>query len=313
MLEFAPEDLALLRLLSLLEARGYDFVAPTPLTHARVVGRRGGEPARGLRDVLGWSLPFRRESLDAEIASQLEAADVLESHHGLLKSRIRVSRVRGLLFVHSAFPTVSEDSVFLGPDSYRFAGFIAQELAARSWLGRAADVGGGAGVGALTAAAGRGCSRLIVSDVNPAALRFARISAAHAGTSLETIEASGAAELPADLDLVLANPPYIGGVPDQTYQDGGAGLGIQVALDWAAAVLPKLAQGGRFLLYSGSAILEGGHDVLKGELVALAENAGARLSYREIDPDVFGEELERPAYRSAERIAAVGAVLSRSR
>jgi hypothetical protein len=28
-------------------------------------------------------------------------------------------------------------------------------------------------------------------------------------------------------------------------------------------------------------------------------------TYEEIDPDVFGEELEAPAYRAADRIAAV--------
>jgi hypothetical protein len=28
--------------------------------------------------------------------------------------------------------------------------------------------------------------------------------------------------------------------------------------------------------------------------------------YEEIDPDVFGEELERPAYAHVDRIAAVG-------
>jgi hypothetical protein len=30
-----------------------------------------------------------------------------------------------------------------------------------------------------------------------------------------------------------------------------------------------------------------------------------RWSYAEVDPDVFGEELETPAYADADRIAAV--------
>ena len=30
-----------------------------------------------------------------------------------------------------------------------------------------------------------------------------------------------------------------------------------------------------------------------------------RFSYAELDPDIFGTELERPAYRNVERIAAV--------
>ena len=32
---------------------------------------------------------------------------------------------------------------------------------------------------------------------------------------------------------------------------------------------------------------------------------GTRHDYRELDPDVFGEELERPAYAQVERIAVV--------
>lgn len=38
---------------------------------------------------------------------------------------------------------------------------------------------------------------------------------------------------------------------------------------------------------------------------------GGSTSYDEIDPDVFGEELEQPAYAAAHRIAAVGLVVTR--
>jgi hypothetical protein len=38
---------------------------------------------------------------------------------------------------------------------------------------------------------------------------------------------------------------------------------------------------------------------------------GCRLDLEEIDPDIFGEQLELPAYRSVERIAAVRAIISR--
>ncbi len=40
-----------------------------------------------------------------------------------------------------------------------------------------------------------------------------------------------------------------------------------------------------------------------------AERFGCSLRYREIDPDIFGELLDEPAYREVERIAAIGAVL----
>jgi len=34
--------------------------------------------------------------------------------------------------------------------------------------------------------------------------------------------------------------------------------------------------------------------------------AASATIYRELDPDVFGEELERPAYARVERIAVIG-------
>ncbi|MBC8072319.1 MAG: SAM-dependent methyltransferase, partial [Deltaproteobacteria bacterium] len=47
------DDAALLDLLAALDACGYDFVTPTPATHARVVARSGH--GRTVRDLLGWS------------------------------------------------------------------------------------------------------------------------------------------------------------------------------------------------------------------------------------------------------------------
>jgi hypothetical protein len=61
------------------------------------------------------------------------------------------------------------------------------------------------------------------------------------------------------------------------------------------------------LLYSGAAIVDG-RDGLKTALEALP---GAAVRYAEIDPDVFGEELDKPPYAGVERIAAVGAVITR--
>ena len=55
-----------------------------------------------------------------------------------------------------------------------------------------------------------------------------------------------------------------------------------------------------------------GTDVLRKELVALCREAGASLAYEELDPDVFGSELDGAAYADVERIAAVGAVITAS-
>jgi hypothetical protein len=35
------------------------------------------------------------------------------------------------------------------------------------------------------------------------------------------------------------------------------------------------------------------------------------MRWRELDPDIFGEELGKPAYDDVERIAAIGAVVEK--
>jgi methylase of polypeptide subunit release factors len=305
----AEADAALLELLRRLDEAGYDFVTPTPLTHARVLARRGEEPGRSLRDILGWSLPFERSAAPKGLEPLLARAGALIEDRGRLKSAIRVSRLRGRLFIHSAYPTEAEDSVFFGPDSYRFADFVARTLPAGE-RGAVLDVGGGCGPGAITAADAAPAARVRLSDVNPQALRYARLAARHAGLELETAKAEGLAGAPEGLAVVLANPPYMA-ASSQTYRDGGDMHGARISVDWAQEALGKLAPGGRIILYTGSAILEGGRDELRGSLEALARAQGAAIAYSEIDPDVFGEELEREAYRDAERIAAVGCVITR--
>jgi methylase of polypeptide subunit release factors len=312
-----PEpDLALLGLLGELDRRGYDFTPPTPATHERVVARRSG-PQQGadagdLRDILGWSLPFAPDRAPRFLMEALEAAGALTPlADGRAKSALRVARVRGRLYLHSAFPTNQPDAVFLGPDSYRFADFIARELSPGQ-TGRVVDVGGGAGVGALTAVQVAPGVNATVTDINPAALRLARINAAHAGVPLSTLQTSGLDGAPDGIDVALANPPYMAD-STQTYRDGGDMHGGRLSADWAEQALAKLQPGGRLLLYTGSAILAGGRDELGEALRRLADDRGAALDYREIDPDVFGEELETDAYADVERIAVVTAVITARR
>lgn len=304
-------DEALLALLRRLEADGYDFVTPTPATHQRVLDKDPA-PARDVRDVLGWSRPFAPDALPREVFDLLDAAGVLVAETELWRSTIRVSRVRGLLFLHSAYPTDQEDAVFLGPDSYRFADFVAAELGPRQDLGIVADIGGGAGVGALTAAVGRAPRRLVLTDVNPKALRLARLNARHAGVAMEAVEASGLTGAPSGCDLVLANPPYIADHAGRAYRDGGGMHGGRLSLDWAKAAVPQLAPGGRMLLYTGAAVVKGGRNPLAEALAQLASPT-VSVTCRELDPDVFGEELEAPAYRDVERIAAIGVVITKAR
>lgn len=304
----ASRQEALLALLSRLEAEGYDFVTPTPLSHSRVLKRRAGETGRTLRDILGWSLPFEAKDAPRDLVAMLQAAGALRQEDGRLKSALRVSRLHGLLFLHSAYPTVAEDAVFLGPDSYRFADFVAAELTGEE-TGRIVDVGGGAGVGVLAAGRHAPDAELWLTDVNPKALCLARLNAQHAGMRLQAVAGDGLEGAPDRPAIVLANPPYIAAT-DQTYSDGGDLHGGRLSLEWASSALTSLGRGGRLLLYTGSAILDGGRDVLRERLEDLARRKGATIRYRELDPDVFGEELEKPAYRDVERIAAVGCVIA---
>ncbi|HEV2748275.1 MAG TPA: methyltransferase [Allosphingosinicella sp.] len=301
---------ALGRLLGRLRRAGYRFVTPTPASHARVVARPDKKEPRDLRDIFGWSLPFAPELLPAELADELAAAGLLARQGDLLQSRVRVASLGGRLFVHSAYPTEDEDAVFFGPDSYRFADFVRSELPRAGGVRRLVDLGAGAGAGAIAAAPLLPGTRITLVDVNPAALRLAAVNAGDAGVEAELIEADGIEAVPGLVDLVIANPPYIVDSGGRAYRDGGDMHGAKLSLDWTLAAARRLERGGRMLLYSGSAIVDG-RDRLRDALEQALPGLGCSLRYREIDPDVFGEELEKPAYAAVERIAAVGAVVAK--
>lgn len=296
-------DAALLELLRRLDALGYDFVTVTPATHARVVARRGR--GRDLRDALGWSLPVPRDAFPGELFELLREAGVLAEDDGRYRSSLRVSRIDGRLFLHSAYPTDDEKAVFLGPDSWRFVRFLKSELSGSGTPRRLVDMGAGAGVGALCAAALVPSARLSLIDTNGYALRLARINAAVAGIEIET--ASG---IEGGFDLFIANPPYIQDDAGRAYRHGGGMLGAEISLRWALDAARRIDPGGRILLYTGSSIVAG-RDALRAALEERLAALGCSLRYEEIDPDLFGEELDRPAYSTVERIAAIGAVIER--
>ena len=311
---------ALLELLRRLQGDAYAFTAITPSSHRRVVARRGDEPAGDVRDLLGWSLPAAEGDF-AEIRRLLDRAglaepvepEASEGGSGRWRSGVRVARVAGRLFLHSAFPTDASDAVFLGPDTYRFVRFLQAELAQSDEVARVVDIGAGAGVGGLCCADLLPAARLELTDINPKALRLAAVNAAHAGISADLVLGSGLEAVRPGFDLAIANPPFMAEGSERIYSDGGGMHGSQLSLDWARASLEALAPGGRLLMYTASAILEGGHDPLKAALVAVAQEAGATLVCGEIDPDIFGGVLGAQSYQDVERIAAVGVRLSRGK
>lgn len=297
------QDRALLLLLAALKAGNYAFTTPTPATHVRVIARK--HQARDLRDVFGWSLPFANALVGMEIFDLMQAADILAPRGDLFASQVRVSTLGEGSFLHSAYPTTQHDAVFFGPDSYRFAAFVAAELPRLAPARRLVDIGAGAGVGAIVAAPHARDARITLTDINPKAIRFSRINAVYAGLRVETVLGDGLDAVDGAIDCIIANPPYIADPAHRAYRDGGGMHGGEVSLAWARAAAERLQRGGAFLLYTGSAIVDGRDELKEALLNALA---GFDVSYREIDPDVFGEELEREDYADVERIAVVGLV-----
>jgi methylase of polypeptide subunit release factors len=298
------QDQALRELLNYARARDYAFVTPTPATHGRVYARLPGRS--DLRSILGWSLPFdHSDDADPTLVDLLTRAHALDENGRIFTSRVRVSSLGDLLLLHSAYPTTQQDAVFFGPDSYRFARFLQAELPRIGARTHLVDIGAGTGVGAMVVAQTVAIKRITLTDINPQALRFARINADFAGIAVDTVLSDALGAVSGDIDCIIANPPYIADPARRAYRDGGSLHGGEVSLAWTEAATQRLGPGGAFLLYTGSAIING-KDKLKAAL--LAALSGFDVSYRELDPDVFGEELDQPAYADADRIAAVGLV-----
>ena len=281
---------------------GYAFVTPTPETHRRVLAR-GGD-ARTLRDVFGWSKPFGEGVVPGAMLSLLERAGALERAGPKMRSAVRFSSLGPLLLAHSAYPTTAADAVFLGPDTYRFASFLEARAPAR--IAALADVGCGTGAGGLLLAPR--CASVRLLDVNRSALSFARANCAINGLSAQVAfsvsDVLSAVDEP--LDVVIANPPYLADEAGRAYRDGGGELGTGLSLRIAGEALDRLRPGGRLLLYTATPVIDGQHVLAAGLTRVLR---GIPYDYRELDPDVFGEELEKPAYAHVERIAVVGLTL----
>ena len=302
-------DTHLLRLLAhAVRATGYGFVTPTPKTHATVNARPGAEWAKTLQDVFGWSRPFHAGVVPPHVQEAMHAAGVLARHEDGWRSLVRLSTLDGLLFLHSAFPTTAADAVFFGPDTYRFARAIAH-LPDRP-VRRAVDIGCGAGPGAILIARAHPGAEVFGVDINAAALQMTRANAGLAGVTVHAAHSDLLTGVPGQFDLIVANPPYLVDPAERAYRHGGGPLGAGLSLRILDAAIDRLAPGGTLLLYTGAAMIDGAdpfHDAAAARLHA----AGLGWHYDEIDPDVFGEELEHGVYARADRIAAVALTATR--
>ncbi len=295
---------------------GYAFVTPTPATHARVLARSPGRIASNMRDVFGWSLPFSTGLLPSHCMAWLRDGGLVEESGGIARSLVRYSSIAGMLFAHSAYPTSAADAVFFGPDTYRFVSLIQNELALRPLsrhMARVLDVGCGAGPGGLAAA--MACTPLPLSlhmaDINDGALVFAKANAELTGVPLAALAQGDLYDaVEGNFDFIVSNPPYLNDLAGRLYRHGGGPWGGGLSERIVREGLPRLAPGGRLVLYTGAAMIEGA-DPLLDALRPQLDHTGWPWSYRELDPDVFGEELQEPAYANADRIAAVALIVHR--
>lgn len=299
-------DAALVALLQLLPQLNYRFVCPTPATQRRVMLRAPERRARTLEEALGYCRPFGEGSVPAEVLDLLLAADLIERTWAGMRTRLRFSRIGAQVVVHSPHPTEAADSLFFGPDSYRFCRFITGTLTRWDqrprWI---VDVGAGTGVGGLTAAPLFPGARLLLTDINPEAVRISALIAKawriNARSTVEDIH-GGISVRP---DLILANPPYLNDPQARLYRHGGGPLGLALAQTIVDQAIETLAPGGALLLYTGVPVIDG-EDGFYQTVAPQLQQAGFVLDYEMIDPDVFGEMLDSPGYEAVERIAAVG-------
>lgn len=308
----AHEDRALLHLGRRLQADGYRFITPTPLTHQRVIARAGNSPAIDMRGIFGWSRPFEAQVFEAVERQALEQAEIIVKAHGRWHSTVRWSTLGPLLLAHSAFPTDDADSVFFGPDTYRFAGVIDDCLRQRfAPIHRAVDIGCGSGAGALLVALARHDAEVLAVDINPRALRLSAVNAELAEAVNVSVYHSDVLDgVDGSFDLILANPPYMRDSQQRAYRHGGGELGEALSLRILREALPRLECNGTLVLYTGVAIVDGRDPFLEAARDSLTSDAFG-WTYRELDPDVFGEELEKPGYEQVERIAAVVLTVTR--
>jgi methylase of polypeptide subunit release factors len=318
-------DSPLASLLRSVAATGYRFTTTTPLTHQRVLAHGSPRSDITLRDIFGWNRPFAENAVAPALLLAMERAGVLAAEDNLLRSTVRISTIGNDIFLHSAYPTSHDAAVFLGPDTYRFARFIQQAMAAGEYHGTACasatrlnplrilDVGCGSGAaGIITARLVHEGDRplLTMSDINPLALRYSAVNAEVAGIPVVLAAGDALSAVTGDFDLIISNPPFLDDATQRAYRHGGARHGRALSVRIATEALARLTPGGRLLLYTGVAMIDG-QDPFLAEILPTLQASRCEWSYAEIDPDIFGEELERPVYAQADRIAAVGLVARR--
>jgi len=300
---------ALLYLLNFLKQQDYQFTAITPLSHQRILDRKQNDVNKEitLKDIFGWNLGFKKTDLDPALFSILEEHQLLKIQENLYLSQVRVASLNNALFIHSAFPTIEQDAVFFGPDTYRFAYHLKQYLASRSDpLKRAVELCCGTSAAAISIAKYfPDYDELIVADLNPKALLYSQINIDFAGLKkIHPVQSDLFANLQGQFDLIFANPPYLIDPHQRQYRHGGDELdGNALSFRIIKEGIQHLNPRGCIFLYTGVTVTQDGNRFVEHLENLMRQYKNISWSYEEIDPDIFGEELEQPAYQHVDRIA----------
>jgi methylase of polypeptide subunit release factors len=203
-------------------------------------------------------------------------------------------------------PSFSDPIPTASPGSSRKSWRVAPDGTSR-WP----DIGCGSGAGGIIAAQALDAKpdHLVLADISERALSFARVNAALNEISAETVVSDVLQAIDEKPDLVIANPPYLVDAGQRLYRHGGGALGFDLSLRILREAVDRLRPGGLLILYTGSPIIAG-RDLFRQAAATILATRDVRWDYREIDPDVFGEELETPAYSTADRIAVVALVVT---
>ncbi len=300
---------ALLYLLNFLKQQDYQFTAITPLSHQRILDRKQNDVNKEitLKDIFGWNLGFKKTDLDPALFSILEEHQLLKFQENLYLSQVRVASLNNALFIHSAFPTIEQDAVFFGPDTYRFAYHLKQYLASRSDpLKRAVELCCGTSAAAISIAKYfPDYDELIVADLNPKALLYSQMNIDFAGLKkIHPVQSDLFANLQGQFDLIFANPPYLIDPHQRQYRHGGDELdGNALSFRIIKEGIQHLNPRGCIFLYTGVTVTQDGNRFVEHLENLMRQYKNISWSYEEIDPDIFGEELEQPAYQHVDRIA----------
>lgn len=296
-------------LLAFLKQQNYQFTAITPLSHQRILDRKRNEKNQEitLQDIFGWNLEFSKTDLDPVLFSLLAKQQLLQVQDEQYTSLVRVASLEGELFIHSSFPTTQQDAVFFGHDTYRFVYHLKQYLATEPRpFKRAAEICCGTSAAAISIAKYfPDHEEIFVADLNPKALLYSQLNIDFSGfASISPVQSNLFSNLEGQFDLIFANPPYLIDPEQRQYRHGGNELdGNELSFKIIKQGLQRLNSGGRLFLYTGATITRNGNRFLQYLQDLMQQHQNIHWSYEEIDPDIFGEELEQPAYQHVERIA----------